>query len=233
MRSLYIPAFLIFSFTGTKAQHRWVIQFNIDKILNARPVTVVAAGQLSNWTKGIDGNGLADGYLTRSAALFNGDNDAHALPDNPLFADDKSHPEIKLHYSNTRSNRNQACAISGAGKVEFNVPKGKYSSIFLAFTSAEGASAIRVKLVYEQDATTTDFMVPDYYQDLKPDDPNFCYLAHNLAKWGNKNNMTEKDHHNIDLLKIMPNPAWKLKSIRISKTSPGYLVFWAAAGVKY
>jgi hypothetical protein len=232
MKLLFLSVFLIFGFTGTKVQQGEMIQFNINKILNARPVTVLNDNRLVSWTKGIDGNGLGDGYLTQSAALFNGDDNAHALPDNALFAGNEFHPYIKLHYSNNDSNGNQACAITGAGEVQFDIPKGKYSSIFLALTSAEGPSAVRVKLEYEQDVTTTDFIIPDYYQDIRPDDPNFSYLAHDLAKWGNKNNMTEKDHHNIDLLKITPNPAWKLKSIRISKTQPGYLVFWAAAGIK-
>jgi len=71
-----------------------------------------------------------------------------------------------------------------------------------------------------------------YATDLKPDDPNLCYLAHDLAKWGNKNNMTEKDHHNIDLLKIKVDSKRVLKSISITKSKPGYLVFWAAAGEK-
>jgi hypothetical protein len=44
--------------------------------------------------------------------------------------------------------------------------------------------------------------------------------------------MTEKDHHNIDLLKIHPDPVKTLKSIYINKTKPGYLVLWAAVGVK-
>jgi hypothetical protein len=142
------------------------------------------------------------------------------------------YPEIKLHYWNNDSKHNQACAITGTGQVGFTVAKAKYSAIFLALTSAEGPSAIRVTLEYEHDVTTNNFIVPDYYQDLKPDDPHFCYLAHDLAKWGIKNNMAEKDHHNIDLLKIETNPAWKLKKITISKTQPGYLVFWAAAGLK-
>ena len=209
-----------------------MIQFNINKILNARPVTVLNDGKLVSWTKGIDGNGVADGYLTLSAALFNGDKNPHALPDNPLIAGNDFHPDIILHYSNSGSSRNQACAITGAGAIEFNVPKGKYASVFLALTSAEGPSAIRVMLEYQHDAATAEFIIPDYYQDVRPDDPNITYLAHDLAKWGKKNNMTEKDHHNIDLLKITPNPMWKLKSVRISKTKAGYLVFWAAAGIK-
>jgi len=44
--------------------------------------------------------------------------------------------------------------------------------------------------------------------------------------------MTEKDHHNIDLLNIHPNPGKKLDSISITKPKVGYLVIWAAMGVK-
>ncbi|GAC1306790.1 MAG: hypothetical protein NVSMB24_17620 [Mucilaginibacter sp.] len=218
--------------TGLQTRVNRAVQFDLGKILNARPVTVAASHQLLTWTKGIDGGGLSDGYLTQSAALLNGDKDAHALPDNPVFPANSSHPEIKLHYSNSNANHNQACSITGTDSVEFAVPKGKYSDIFLALTSAEGASHLHIQVIYNNGTTTADFVLPDYYQDIKPGDPNLSYLAHDLAKWGNKNNMTEKDHHNIDLLKITADPARVLKAIRISKTKPGYLVFWAAAGVK-
>ena len=208
-----------------------IIQFDISNILNARPVTTLTNKKLVTWKKGIDGDGLADGYLTLSAALFNGDKDPHALPDNPVFAANASHPEIKLHYSNTDSLNNQACGIIGTEVVEFRVPVNKYSAIYLALTSAEGPSALRVQFNYADGADIKNFTVPDYYWDLKPNDPDFCYLAHDLAKWGNKNNMTEKDHHNIDLLNVHPNPERALKSIKISKNKPTYVVFWAAAGV--
>jgi hypothetical protein len=208
------------------------VQFNISTLLNARPVTILSNNKLITWTKGIDGNGISDGYLTLSAALFNGDKDPHALPDDPLFPANNSHPEIKLHYSNKDSLHNQACAITGESQVEFSVPQAKYKDIYLALTSAEGSSSLQIQFKYTDGNEVKSFVLPDYYQDIKPDDPNLCYLAHDLAKWGNKNNMTEKDHHNIDLLDIHPDPARKLKSISISKTKRGYLVFWAAAGVK-
>ncbi len=227
---------LIFSFyliiTGAQTHVNHTVQFDLGKILNARPVTVAASHRLITWTKGIDGGGLSDGYLTQSAALLNQDKDAHALPDNPIFPANDSHPEIKLHYSNSSSGSNQACAISGADSAEFAVPKAKYSEVFLALTSAEGASHLHILLIYDHDTTTKEVELPDYYKDINPNDPNLCYLAHDLAKWGIKNNMTEKNHHNIDLLKIAVNPDWALKAIRISKTKPGYLVLWAAAGIK-
>jgi hypothetical protein len=209
-----------------------VVQFDISKISNARPVTILSNNKLITWTKGIDGNGVGDGYLTLSAALFNGDKAPHALPDDPLFHANNSHPEIKLHYSNKDSLQNQTCNIAGEGEVEFSVPQMKYKDIYLALTSSEGASLLHVHFKYTDGTEVKSFILPDYYLDIKADDPNLCYLAHDLAKWGNKNNMTEKDHHNIDLLNIHPDPARKLKSISISKTKPGYLVFWAAAGVK-
>ncbi len=213
-------------------QENKVIQFDITNILDARPVTTLTNNKLVTWKKGIDGDGLADGYLTHSAALFNGDKDPHALPDNPVFAANASHPEIKLHYSNTDSLHSQACGITGTEEIEFQVPGNKYSAIYLALTSAEGPSALKVQLTYADGVDVKNFTLPDYYWDLKPNDPDFCYLAHDLAKWGNKSNMAEKDHHNIDLLNIHPDQVRVLKGIKISKNKPTYVVFWAAVGVR-
>jgi hypothetical protein len=208
-----------------------VIQLNISQTLNARPVTVLYKNKLKSWTKGIDGKGLADGYLTRAAALFNGEQSPHALPDDGVFAANAFHPEIKLHYSNSDTLHNQACSVTGEGEIKFTVPAKRYNAVYLALTSAEGPSALHIKLFYTDTTIERDFILPDYYQDIPGDDPNLCYLAHDLAKWGNKNNRTENDHHNIDLLNIHPDAAKKLKAVSINKSKPGYLVFWGAAGV--
>ncbi len=227
----FITPFLLTNSTQIRNTNK-VVQFDISNILNARPVTTLTNNKLFTWTKGIDGNGIGDGYLTMSASLFNGDKDAHALPDDPLFAANGLHPAVKLHYSNTDSLNNQACTVAGEDDVEFDVPKAKYTALYMALTSAEGPSLLKIQLNYVNSIDLKNFILPDYYQDIKAGDPDLCYLVHDLAKWGNKNNMTEKDHHNIDLLKIRPDPKRVLKSINISKTKPGYLVFWAAAGVK-
>lgn len=232
MRSMLSAfSFLLLAFSAVAQQSHQAVQFDINKTLNARPVTTLSHGKLVTWVIGIDGNGLGDGYLTLSAALFNGDKDPRALPDDATFAANASHPLVILHYSSDDTLRMQACALSGEGEITFAVKKGKYRDIYLALTSAEGPSALKIKFTYVDGMDEKEFTLPDYYNDISPADPNVCYLAHDLAKWGNKNNMTEKDHHNIDLLNIHPNPAKKLKSISITKGRPGYLVFWAATGV--
>jgi hypothetical protein len=70
---------------GSAVNSQKVIQIDISPLLNARPVTTLTHGHLISWTKGIDDNGLSDGYLTRSAALFKGDKGAHALRIRPCF----------------------------------------------------------------------------------------------------------------------------------------------------
>lgn len=227
---LFLPVCLLLS-AATYQKREKVIQIDVHKILNARSVTTLTDGRLISWTTGIDGNGLADGYLTLSAARFNGENDPKALPDNPMFPSTIDHPEILLHYSNMDAIHPQTLAIKGTGAFEFKVPSQKYSKLFLAFTSAEGASNIKVEMYYGNTKEIKSYSVPDYYMDIPSSDTNFCYLAHNLAKWGNKNNLTESDHHNIDLLEIYPDPSRKLTRIVVQKSKEGYLVFWAATGV--
>ena len=230
---LILPViFFLYCFPATiRQKNSHVTQFNISSLLNARPITTLTDNRLVTWTNGIDGGGQADGYLTRSAALFNKQDTVHALPDEALFPASNSHPEIQLHYSNQNSINDQACSMADQGAAQFSVPKAKYKAIFLALTSAEGASSIKITLIYTDGVRVKKILVPDYYQDISPRDNNFCYLAHNLAKWGPANQMTEKGHHNIDLLKLMPDPKRKLSGIKISKEKKGYLVLWAAAGV--
>ena len=208
-----------------------VVQINLSHQLNARSVTTLCDGKLVTWTKGIDGNGEADGYLTRTAAVFKGDIDPNALPDNALFPANEQHPQVLLHYSNSDSHSNQTIAITHAGSISFNVPSKQYTFLFFALTSSEGASQIKVSLHYTDGIELKSVEVPDYYMDIPAGNTDWCYLAHNLAKWGKMNQMTEKDHHNIDLLNIHPNPNRRLKSIQIEKSEAGYLVFWGATGL--
>jgi hypothetical protein len=220
--------FLLYGFGQT--QHDKVVQFNIDPILNARPVTTFSHNKLTTWKTGIDGGGNGDGYLTKAAAAFIMDPVDHALPDDPRFAGNDAHPEIMLHYSNDDSLHYQACAMRGETSVTFSVAKGKYSMLYFAMTSAEGGSTIKFDLTYANGEHSTEMQLPDYYQDIHANDPNLCYLAHDLAKWGPTNKMTEKNHHNIDVVKVKADPKQTLLKIKISKGNAGYVVFWAAAG---
>ena len=208
-----------------------VVQIDISKLLNARPVTTLTANQLISWTKGVDGGGDGDGYLTQSAAEFNGDKDAHALPDNPVFAANAQHPEIALHYNNADSVHNQARFVSGEGEFIIHVPKGHYSAIYLGLTSSEGPSLLKFELTYTNKTATQNYELPDYYNNVSEKYPNLSFVATDLAKWGKKNIMTEKNHHNIHLLKLDIDPGQTLRSIKVKKSKGGYLMFWSATGV--
>jgi len=207
-----------------------VIQFNINHLLNARPVTTFSGKNVTTWKIGIDGGGRSDGYLTKAAAAFMMDPVDHALPDDPTFEGNVTHPEIKLHYANDDSLHYQACSMIGETSVTFGVPKGKYSALYFALTSAEGLAFMKFDLTYVNGEQINQMTLPDYYTDLSKNDPGICYLVHDLAKWGPANNMTEKDHHNIDLVKIAADPKQTLVKVQITKAKPGYVVFWAAAG---
>ena len=208
-----------------------VIQIDISSLLNARPITTLTHGKLVSWTKGIDGNGSGDGYLTWSAALFNGDIAPHALPDNAVFAANEQHPEITLHYDNADSLHNQARYVSGSGEFMIKIPKNHYSAIYLGLSSSEGPSSLQFELIYSDGRDTKTYLLPDYYNNVSDKYPDLSYVATDLAKWGRKDKMTEKDHHNIHLLKLNTYPGNKLTAINVKKSQEGYLIFWSATGV--
>jgi hypothetical protein len=222
--------FLIVICSGFSPQKQ-AIQIDISSLLNARPVTTLTSGKLVSWTKGIDGNGDGDGYLTHSAAEFNGDKDAHALPNDPVFKANAQHPEIALHYNNNDSKSYQARFVSGEGEFEIKVPKQHYSAIYLGLTSSEGPSALQFELIYTDGKGTKDYLLPDYYDNVTEKHPNLSYVTTDLAKWGKGDKMTEKDHHNIHLLKLDTDPEKTLKGIKVKKSKGGYLMFWSATGV--
>ena len=206
------------------------IQIDIQKLLNARPVTTVTDGKLQTWVTGIDGGGKGDGYLTADAAKLNGDHDTYALPDNPLIPANSFHPATLLHYKNG-DNGNQSLNVAGIDSFSFDVPHKKYSGLYLSLTSSEGPSQLYITLTYSDGSEFKDFKLPDYYDDIPEGNSNLSYLVHDLAKWGQGNKITENDHHNIDVLNIHPDPGRILKKVTVSKDKAGYLVFWAATGV--
>ena len=91
-------------------------------------------------------------------------------------------------------------SVSGAGEFIINIPKDHYSQILLGLSSAEGPSHLQCELIYSDGNEVKNYLLPDYYNNVPADDPNFTCLLTDLAKWGKNNNMAEKDHHNIHLL---------------------------------
>jgi hypothetical protein len=204
-----------------------VIQIDVTAILNTRSVTTLSKGKMITWTTGID---KENGYLTMAAASFSGDHDAHALPDNPLFPASAFHPEILLHYSNEAGDKFQTRCLPDTGEFIFKVPVDKYSGLYLSLTSSYGESSLQIELTYRDGVEQRNFILPDWYKDIPASDPDLSYVAHDRGKWGNKNNLNEKDHHNIDALNIHPDPSRILIAVKLRKLPGGYLMFWAATG---
>ncbi|HVR60662.1 MAG TPA: hypothetical protein VMU50_02125, partial [Polyangia bacterium] len=160
-----------------------VVQFPIDALLNARPVSTVTNGAVVTWgpTQGVDGNGSADGYATKAVVAKLGQM-GNALPDDGVFPATNGIPEIHLHFANDNPptsfqahNVHRAMAES----IDFAVPQATYSKIFLVLTSAEGADKLTVTLTYA-DATTAmigPFTLADYDTPIPANTADVSYFS--------------------------------------------------------
>ena len=215
------------------AHAQQTVQIPVDALLTARSVTTLTGGQLVTWTKGIDGGGNGNGYLTKGASTFHGDPaNLIALPDDGTFAANDRHPQVVLHFSNAAASTSQQThPVNGMGDFTFAVPSATYSKLFLFVTSAEGSSALKVTLSYGAESEVVNITVPDYFNGVSATDPVVFNLATNMAKWSNQNTVSEKDHHNLTGLELHPMAAKMLSSVKVEKAAAGYLVFWGATGV--
>ena len=225
-------AILFYFLIGLSAQASEVIQVDVRPILTGRAVTTLTGGKLVPWTKGVDGAGLADGYMTLEASVVNGDKNARALPDDGCFKATALHPFVKLNFTNADGKGSQTRSVEGEGEFTFPVPCKPYREMFVFLTSAEGPSHLHFKLTYV-DGTfeRREVLLPDYYNDAPAGDTNIFSLAANLAKWNASGRMTEQDHHHIHGVDLHSDAGKELVSVQVGKTAPSYLVFWGATGM--
>jgi hypothetical protein len=210
-----------------------VVQVDVQALLESRSVTTLEDRRLVTWTRGVDGGGRADGFLTREAAASVGDRGVPALPGNGLFPATRDHPKVQLHFSNQGGSAGQTHCVEGGGTFEFAVPRARFEQIQLFLTSAEGPSHLRVLLGYADGSVDLRLKeLPDYYQAPLSNDPDFFVLAGDLGKWDRANRIKERAHHFIYGMNIQPCKNKVLTFVRITKGMEGYLVFWGATGVK-
>ena len=215
-----------------------VVQFNIDAVLNARPVSTLTNGAIVTWTatQGVDGNGSADGYITKAVLMKLGQA-GNALPDDGVFPATNGIPEIRLHFANDNPatsfqahNAHRAVAAS----IDFAVPQATYSKVFLALTSAEGADKLTVTLTYA-DATTSmaAFTLTDYDTPIPASTAEVGYFSLiSIRKWSQANQVGDNAGHQITGVILTPTPGKPLTRITIAKPADGqYLVFWGATGI--
>jgi hypothetical protein len=232
MTTQTLCAILVCLLIGLPVQALEIIQVDVRPILTGRTVTTLTGGKLVPWTKGVDGAGHADGYLTVEASVVNGDKNARALPGDGCFKATAAHPYVRLNFTNADGKGFQTRSVEGAGEFAFPVPVRRYTRMLVFITSAEGPSYLRFKLAYADGTVERrEVLLPDYYNDAPPGDPNIFALATDLAKWDASGRMAERSHHHIHGVDLHPEASKDLVSIQVDKTAPGYLVFWGATGV--
>lgn len=223
---------LFYPLLGLAVQASEVVQIDVRPILTGRAVTTLTDGRLVPWTKGVDGGGRADGYMTSEASAVNGDKNAKALPGDGCFKATTSHPFVRLNYTNANGKDSQTRSVEGEGGFSFSVPRKQYQRMMVFMTSAEGPSHLRFKLAYADGTLEQrEVLLPDYYNNAPAGDTNVFSLATDLAKWNASGRMTERNHHNIHAVDLHPDARKELVSVQVDKTAPGYLVFWGATGV--
>lgn len=232
MTARILCAILFGLLIGLPVRASEVIQLDVRPILTGRAVTTLTDGKLVPWTKGIDGAGRADGYMTLEGSVANGDKNARALPGDGCFKATAVHPFVRLNFTNADGKGSQTRSVEGEGGFTFPVPGKRYTKMLVFMTSAEGPSRLRFKLAYA-DGTfeEREVLLPDYYNEAPAGDTNIFSLTADLAKWNATGRMTERDHHHIHGVDLHPAAGKELVSVQVSKTAPGYLVFWGATGV--
>ena len=234
----------VFSFTGpflaaATAHADTVVQFPIDALLDARPVSTLTNGAVVPWTatQGVDGNGGSDGFVTKSVEAMLGQMGT-ALPDDGVFPAANGIPEIDLHFSNaspTTSFQAHNAHHGVAESIDFAVPQATYSKIFLVMTSSEGADKLTVTLTYA-DATTSvtpAFTLADYDTPLAANTAEVSYFSLiSMHKWTATDVQTDNAGHQITGAILTPTATKPLTRITIVKPAdPQYLVFWGATGI--
>lgn len=225
-------ALSVSALVSAQAQAAEVIQVDVSSVLNGRSVTTLTDGKLVPWTQGIDGGGLADGYMTMEASVFQGDKAPKALPGDGWFKANATHPGVRLNYSNADGKSPQTRGVKGEGEFAFPVSPKRYARMLLFMSSAEGASHLSITLTYTHGThEKREILLPDYYNDAPAGDPNLFSLASDLAKWNRSDHMAEANHHYIHGVDVHPDSGKELVRVSVEKTAPAYLVFWGATGV--
>jgi hypothetical protein len=206
------------------------VQIDVAALLNARPVTVVAGGRLVAWTEGLDGD--YSGEATLAAGRLMGDAVPKALPGDGRFPATAAHPEVVLHFADEDASGRQVRRSLGADSFSFAVPAGRYARLSLFCMSANGPSALAVRLQYADGNASRTVTVPDWYNELPAGDPDRYYLASDLAKWDKANRKLEENHHYLFGLELRPETGRTLARVAVAKSAPGALTFWGATGVR-
>ncbi len=209
-----------------------VTQLPLDSLLDGRPVSTFSAGKVVRWTTGVD---QQNGFAT-NAAIAALKQTGPGLPDDGAFPANSEHPLMVLHFSNAApASDPQAHVVPAAGSFTLDVPAAQYSKLYLAVTSANGDSALTVKLAYTSgEPTSIAFSLPDWGtgKPLPESPPIFFDLIAGLHKWDESDDSVDTPSHALTGVVLSPDAARVLTQLELDQpNAQQYLVFWGATGV--
>jgi hypothetical protein len=220
-----------------------VVQVDVSGLIDGRTVSTAQGTTITPWTamQGVDGDGNADGYVTKAVETLIGKTGV-ALPDDGMFpADTKGrYPAIQLHFSNAapitspQTHQIYIAATRGSQSFMFNVPQATYSKMFLFITASEGAANLNITLNYAGGTApaTKMYKLPDYgVGGAAAGDPTFFNLISGMHKWTATDQEVDTTTHTITGIEITPDATGMLTSIKVEKTNGSHCVFWGATGI--
>jgi hypothetical protein len=220
-----------------------IVQVNVDSVIDGRTVSTASGQTITPWSagQGVDGDGNADGYVTKAVETLIGKTGV-ALPDDGMFpADTKGrYPAIQLHFSNAapltspQTHQIYIAATRGSQSFMFNVPQATYSKMFLFITASEGAANLNITLNYAGGTApvTKMYKLPDYgVGGAAANDPTFFNLISGMHKWTATDQEVDTTTHTITGIEITPDATGMLTTIKVEKTNGSHCVFWGATGI--
>ena len=213
-----------------------VVQVPLGQLLNGRTVTTLTQGTVVPWTVGVYGSKM-DGFETAAASKFHKDAATlQTLPDDGTFPANANHPLVVLNFSNDADPKSQQTTLiprMQPGMFMFPVPAATYSKMYLFLTSAYGASPLTITLGYGATTQTVNVTVPDFFPGVPVGTatPTLFNLATNLPNWRQDGSVYEMGGHTITGVELGPMSGQVLQTIKVARTTGGWLTLWGATGV--
>jgi len=215
-----------------------VVQVPLGQLLNARFVTTMWKGMPVPWIVGDKPGG--SGFETAAASKFHNDPATlKPLPDDGTFPANANHPLVVLNFSNDADPkdplRQQTYNMPQLqpGMFMFQVPAATYSKMYLFFISAYGTAPLTITLGYSDTTQTVNLTVPDFSPGIKMgmETPTLFNLAADLPIWAQSGGVAEPRNHTITGVELGPMAGKILQTIKVERTTGGWLTFWGATGV--
>jgi hypothetical protein len=207
------------------------VQVDVTRLLNDRVVFTAQDGTLQPALHAVD-SGDVSVLITEAAAAVANSGTLTALPTSDLFAADKRHPAVKLHYAQPGGGPQVHRTTARTETYEIALTGQRFRQLQLFFISAQGETPLTVHIYYKTGKVgERTAMVPDFYFLPKAEDPRWFVLTGDFGKVNMQGKMTEATHHYLHGFDLNPDPTRGILKIEITKQDSGSVLnFFGATG---